>query len=182
MNIKKWNARLSLLTLALLLIHEAYQLYAYLTFYYNPTLSAVTGYSVAGAFALHAVLSAICVFALHDSKGIAYKRLNLGTVLQRVSAAVMTVLLPIHILSFGLLKSSAGGVGYILTEAAQVLFYGALSCHAALSFSKALITLGRLSDVKRKRVIDIAAAVICAALFTAASVIITTTHTMIFST
>ena len=179
MAIKKWNARLSLLTTALLLIHEGYQLYAYITFYYNPTLSKVTGYAAAGCFVLHGILSAIGVFVLHDAKTVAYKRLNIRTVLQRISAAMIIVLLPLHIFSFSLLMSSAGGVGYVLTEIAQILFYAALSCHIALSFSNALITLGRLSDIKKKRIIDVVAFVICALLFIAASVIITTTHTKI---
>ena len=42
MTVKKWNARLSLLTILLLLIHEGYQLFAYITFYYNPVLSKVS--------------------------------------------------------------------------------------------------------------------------------------------
>ena len=180
MNIKKWNARLSLLTFALLLIHEGYQLYAYLTFYYNPTLSMLSGYAAAGCFVLHGILSAICVFALHDSKTIVYKKLNIRTLLQRISAVMIILLLPIHIFSFSLLQSSVGGIGYILVEAVQIIYYGVLSCHIALSFSNALITLGRLSDMKKKRIIDIVVLVICTLLFIAVSVIITMTHTKIF--
>ena len=179
MNIKKWNARLSLLTIMLLLIHEGYQLFAYLTFYYNPTLSLATGYVVAVCFVLHGILSAISVFALHDAKSIAYKRLNIKTVLQRVSAALIILLLPLHIFSFSLLQSSAGGIVYWLVEAVQILYYAALSCHIALSFGNALISLGRLSDIKKKRVIDIIVLVICVLLFIAVSVIITTIHTKI---
>ena len=180
MNIKKWNARLSLLTFALLLIHEGYQLFAYITFYYNPTLSAISGCSAAGCFVLHGILSAICVFFLHDSKAISYKKLNIRTVLQRISAVMIILLLPIHIFSFSLLQSSVGGIGYVLVEAVQIIYYAALSCHIALSFCSALITLGRLSDMKKKRVIDIVVIVICALLFIAVSVIITTTHMKIF--
>ena len=78
MNIKKWNARLSLFTMALLLIHELYQLYAYISFYYNPVLSKAFGYAVASGFVLHGILSAVCIFALHDAKTVAYKKLNLS--------------------------------------------------------------------------------------------------------
>lgn len=179
MTVKKWNARLSLLTLLLLVMHEGYQLYAYITFYYNPTLSKVSGFAAAGCFVLHAILSMICVFGMHDSKTVTYKKLNIRTVLQRVSAVLVLLLLPLHIFSFSLLKSTAGGVGYILTEAAQILFYAMLSCHIALSFSSALITLGRLSDIKKKRIIDIVVFVIFTLLFITVSVIITTTHTKI---
>ena len=180
MNIKKWNARLSLLTVVLFLIHEGYHLYAYTTMYYNPILSKVTGYALAGALGLHVILSIISVFVLHDAKKVNYKKLNIKTVIQRVSAVLIVLLLPIHILSFGLLQSSVGGIGYILTEIAQILFYAALCCHIAVSFSNALITLGYLTEMRRKRIIDIVAAVICAILFLAASVIITLVHTKIF--
>lgn len=179
MNIKKWNARLSLLTLVLLLIHEGYQLYAYITFYYNPTLSKVSGYATAGCFVLHAILSMICVFGLHDAKNVAYKKLNIRTVMQRVSAVLILVLLPLHIFSFSLLRISVGGIGYVLVEAAQILFYVMLTCHVVLSFSNALITLGRLSDMKKKRIIDVIVLVVFVTLLISASVIITTTHSKI---
>ena len=180
MNIKKWNARLSLLTVVLFLIHEGYQLYAYTTMYYNPVLSKVTGYTLTGAMALHVILSMMSVFILHDAKNVAYKKLNIKTVLQRVSAVLIVLLLPLHIFSFGILKSSVGGVGYILTEIAQILFYAALCFHISLSFSNALVTLGYLADMRKKRVIDIVVTIICVILFIAASVIITSAHTMIF--
>ena len=180
MNVKKWNARLSLVTVVLFLIHEGYQLYAYTAMYYNPLLSKVTGYALAGVLALHVILSIISVFVLHDAKKVSYKRQNIRTVLQRVSAVPVVLLLPLHIFSFSLLQSSFGGVGFILTEIAQILFYAALCCHMAVSFSNAFITLGHLTDMRKKRILDIIAAVICVILFIAASVIITSAHTMMF--
>ena len=180
MNIKRFNANLSLLTLVLLLIHEGYQLGAYITFYYNPILTKASGRAVACCFIMHAILSAICVFALHDSKTIAYKKYNIRTVLQRVSAVMLFFLLPIHILSFPLLQSSAGGAGYLLVEAVQIIYYAALSCHISMSFSNSLVTLGRLTDIKKKRIIDTIVLVICAFLFIAVSLIITTIHIKIF--
>lgn len=180
MNIKKWNARLSLFTMALLLIHELYQLYAYISFYYNPVLSKAFGYAVVSGFVLHGILSAVCIFALHDAKTVAYKKLNLKTVLQRVSAAIIVLLLPLHILSFSLLQSSVGSIVYTVVEIAQVVFYAALLCHVGLSFSNALVTLGRLEDIGKKRVIDGIVIILCAILFLTASVVITTTHAKIF--
>lgn len=181
MRIKKCNAGLALLTFALLLIHEGYQLYAYITFYYNPILTRASGYAVAVCLILHVILSAISVFALHDSKKIAYKKLNIKTLIQRISGVMIILLLPIHIISFPLLQSSAGGAEYILVEALQIIYYGSLSCHVALSFSNALVTLGLLSDIKKKRITDVVVLVICALLFIAASVIITMIHTKIIS-
>ena len=180
MKLKKWNAALSILTIFLLLIHEGYQLFAYITFYYNPTLSAVTGYAVIGCLGLHAILSAICVFTLHDSKVIVYKKLNLRTVIQRISAVLIVLLLPFHVLSFSLLQKSAGGVGYVLTEVVQIVFYASLMGHIALSFGNSLVTLGSLSDIKKKRILDLCMLVVCTILFITASVIVTKGHAIIF--
>ena len=180
MNIKKWNARLSLFTMALLLIHELYQLYAYISFYYNPVLSKAFGYAVASGFVLHGILSAICIFALHDAKTVAYKKLNFKTVLQRVSAVIILLLLPLHILSFSLLQSSVGSFVYVIVESAQVVFYAALSCHVGLSFSNALVTLGRLEDKGKKRAIDRIVLIFWVMLALMMSIVITTTHAKIF--
>ena len=180
MKLKKWNARLSILTMALLLIHELYQLYAYISFYYNPVLSKTFGYAVAGGLVLHGILSAVCMFAMHDAKTVAYKKLNFKTVLQRVSAVIILLLLPLHILSFSLLQSSVGSFVYVIVESAQVVFYAALSCHVGLSFSNALVTLGWLEDIGKKRVIDRIVLIFWAILALIMSIVITTTHAKIF--
>ena len=57
--------------------------------------------------------------------------------MQRVSAVLIVLLLQLHILSFSLLQKSAGGAGYILIEAVQIVFYAALMGHIALSFGNA---------------------------------------------
>ena len=102
------------------------------------------------------------------------------TVLQRVSAVLLILLLPLHIFSFPMLKSSAGSFGYVMVEAVQIIFYATLFCHVALSFSNALVTLGWLSDIKKKRVIDVIVLVICVIMLIAVSAIITTTHAKMF--
>lgn len=180
MKTKKWNARLALFSAGLLVIHSLYQAIAYLTMYYNPVISAVTGFALAGAVLLHAILSAVSVFKLHDSKIIAYKKLNIKTVLQRATAIIIVLLLPLHIISFNLLKSSLGTVWYGLTEMVQILFYAAVYSHFALSFTNALITLGKLENINTKRKIDILLYVVCAVMFIITSTVITLMHTKIF--
>ena len=49
-----------------------------------------------------------------------------------------------------------------------------------MSFSNSLVTLGRLTDIKKKRIIDTIVLVICTFLFIAVSLIITTIHIKIF--
>ena len=180
MKLKKWNARLSILAMILTLIHELYQLYAYISFYYNPVLSKTFGYAVAGGFVLHGILSAVCIFGLHDARTIEYKKLNYKTVLQRISAVITVLLLPLHIFSFALLQGSVGSIVYTIVEVSQVVFYVALSCHVGLSFSNALVTLGRLEDIGKKRVIDRIAITFWTILALIMGIVITTTHAKIF--
>ena len=180
MRIKKLNAWLALITAALLLIHETYQLFAFILFYYNPVMTKILGYSLAFAFALHGILSAYCIFALHDSKTIAYKKMNIRTVLQRISGMAMLLLLPIHIGAFMLLQRNAGTFIFYLLLASQALFYAAINCHVAVSFSSAFITLGYLEDMDKKGRIDRTAWIISALLFITTSVVVISGYTKMF--
>ncbi len=180
--IKKANAILSLLTLCLLVVHAGYQTVSYLLFFYNPVATAVTGMSLEAAFVLHAILSAISVFGAHDSKTISYKKLNIGTVLQRITAVLMIVLLPPHIAFSVLLnKGVVPKQTFYIIIAVQILFYGAICTHVAVSFSKALISLGWLVDDDKRKKIDRTVAVICAVLFVIIAVIISWTQLILVS-
>ena len=160
MDIKKTNAKLSLITIFLLAVHSIYQIVSYIIFYYNPLLSKLFGYSVAAVILLHIILSVISVFALHDSKTVSYSKLNARILTQRISAVIMCILLPIHICLFDLLKKTAGTTLYALLEATQVLFFASLFLHISISFSNALVTLGILEDMKKKKIIDVLVSVI----------------------
>ena len=178
--IKRTNAVLSILITVLLFVHAGYESISLCMMYYQSLLSKITGFLIAGTVAVHAVISAVCVFVLHDSKSVLYLRLNLRTVIQRICAILMVVLLPVHIFAFDLLKGSAGSFGYILTEAAQLLFYGALFAHIAVSFGNSLVTLGKLEKETTRRRLDVILAVICLLLFLVMSVITITTHVKMF--
>ena len=180
MRIKKLNAWLALITATLLLIHEAYQLFAFILFYYNPVMTKILGYSLAFVFVLHCILSAYGFFVLHDSKSVAYKKINIKTVLQRISGMAMILLLPLHICSFILLQKNAGTSIFYLILASQVLFYAAINCHVAVSFSNAFITLGYLEDMDKKRRIDRVAWIISALLFITTSVVVISGYTKMF--
>ena len=180
MRIKKLNAWLALITAALLLIHETYQLFAFILFYYNPVITKILGYSLASVFILHGILSACCIFALHDSKTITYKKMNIRTVLQRISGLAMILLLPLHICSFLLLQRSAGTIIFYLLLASQVLFYAAINCHVAVSFSNAFITLGYLEDMDKKDRIDRITWIISALLFITTSLVIISVYNRMF--
>ncbi len=171
MNFKKTNAVLGLITIFLMTAHAVYQMFAYITFYYNPLVSKLTGFVLLGVVVLHVILSMLIVFTKTDSVTVTYKRRNIRTVIQRVSAMMMVILLPVHVFEFELLKRNAGSAVKYLIELTLILFYAALMLHISMSFSNALITLGLLEDMKKKKIIDTVVLIISIAIFTAASVI-----------
>ena len=174
------NAYLSIIITVLLVVHAGYESAAFFMMYYNPLLSKITGYLIAGMVTVHALISVICLFVLHDSKSVTYIKLNIGTVIQRICAMLMIVLLPVHILAIGLLSGSIGCYGYVLTEAAQVLFYAAVFTHLAVSFEKSLITLGWLEKEATRRRLNIIMTVVCLLMFIVTGVITITTHIKMF--
>ena len=179
---KKANACISLVTVFLLIVHVLYQAFAFLFFFHNPVISAVFGYSLAACMVAHAVLSVICVVFFHDSKKITYAKLNSKTLLQRISAGAIVLLLAPHITLFSLL-SKVGGKGpfAILIYSLDVLFYLAIFTHVPISFPKALITLGLLSDPKKLKGIEIFMYVLCTILFFGMSVLTVYTLSKLFS-
>jgi hypothetical protein len=171
MNFKKTNAVLGLITIFLMTAHAVYQMFAYITFYYNPLVSKLTGFVLLGVVVLHVILSMLIVFTKTDSVTVTYKRRNIRTVIQRVSAMMMVILLPVHVFEFELLKRNAGSAVKYLIELTMIFFYAVLMMHISMSFSNALITLGLLEDMKKKKIIDTVVLIISIAIFTAASVI-----------
>ena len=180
MFLKKTNAYLSIIIAFFLVVHAGYENTAFFLMYYNPLFSIITGYIVAGTVTVHAVISVICLFVLHDSNSVSYIKLNIRTVIQRICAMLMIVLLPVHIFAFDLLGRTIGGYGYVLTEALQVLFYAAVFTHIAVSFEKSLITLGRLEKEAVRRRLNMILAAACLVMFIITIVITITTHIKIF--
>lgn len=173
MILKKINAALSLIALLGLIIHVGYNVFAYLTFYYDPVLTRITAFPFMICVCLHAVLGMIMVFTGGDASGIRYyPGQNLSTVLQRLSAALILLLLVIHIRMFDLMSYASGQEKWWLwwlLIVSEVIFFAAVITHISVSFSKALITLGWLKSMETKKRIDRAAYVAGAVIFVIAS-------------
>ena len=167
MRLKKINAVLGLATSIFLIIHSGFSAYCYAAFYYNPVLKYVFAVPLAICVSLHAALGMLAVTMQSDGTGKQmYYGLNRETSIQRISAALIFPLLIIHLYTFRLIQLSAGRVlpfGLILLS--EVLFYAAVYTHVAVSVPRAFITLGLLSDIKKKQSIDRAMYIICAACF-----------------
>ena len=102
MKLKKINAALGLLSIAAMLLHIGYTVFAYLAFYYNPTLKLLTAIPFMALACLHAVCGMLTLFLQSDGTRLElYPKQNARTILQRVSAALMLPLLMLHINTFG---------------------------------------------------------------------------------
>ena len=162
---KKKNALLGLISIVLLIAHAAYQLFSYITFYYNPKVSGIIGSLLLLVVIAHVVISIRIVLGKNESKTIVYKKKNIRTIIQRVSALIMLFLMPVHVLQFLILKNSANALASIMIMFTLVLFFAALMTHISCSFSNMLISLGLLDDIKKKKVIDRFVLIICLAVF-----------------
>ena len=150
MKLKKINAALGLISIVTMLVHIGYTDYAYLAFYYNPTLKRLTSLPFMVVACLHAVCGMAAVFLQSDGTRMdLYPKQNLKTVIQRLTAALILPLLFLHIKTYDLLRSSAEGgqwLAFALLMLSQPLFYADVLAHASLSLSRSLISLGWLSS------------------------------------
>ncbi len=180
MKLKKINAGLSLLTIALLFLHTTYQAFSFILSYQNLILTIAFGYALVASLSAHAVIGCIFVFGKHDSKKIAYPKLNPQTTLQRISMIMISVLLLPHMFSFLMRAKAAGSIFYYLLEFSQVLFFAAVFLHVSVSFSKALITFGILKDNKSRKIVDVIISILCGIDFAVTTAVILMTHYKIY--
>ena len=184
MPLKKINAALGLLSIAAMLVHIGYTVFAYLAFYYNPTLKLLTAVPFMVLACLHAVCGMLTVFLQSDGTRLdMYPRQNVRTVLQRVSAALMLPLLILHINTFSLLQSSAEAgqwLWFALLMLSQPLFYGTVLTHIAVSVTRGLITLGWLSSTEKQRKIDRVVYILCALAFAVSTFVVVRTELAMF--
>ena len=154
------------------MIHTGYNIFAYAVLYYSPMAKTLTALPFILVVCGHAVCGMCCVFLLEDgTRPALYPRQNARTIIQRVSAALIFPLLLIHLNSYSLLSESATGNIrlFIAVIVLQILFFAVIALHVAVSFSNAFITLGILSDIRKKKVIDTIIIYACAILFILAS-------------
>jgi succinate dehydrogenase hydrophobic anchor subunit len=82
MRLKKINAALGLLSIAAMLLHIGYTVFAYLAFYYDPMLKLLTAIPFMVLACLHAICGMLTVFLQADGTRLdLYPRQNARTVL-----------------------------------------------------------------------------------------------------
>lgn len=168
MRLKKCNAICALLTAIALIVHVGYNIFAYLTFYYNPALKTATATPFLVCVCAHAVMGMCAVFLQSDGTRLdIYQRQNRRTIIQRVSAAFIFPLLIVHLKTYSLLQGMAEGgtwIPFALVIALQLAFYAVIYAHTVTSVSNAFITLGLLGSRQAKDRLDRLVAVLFGAL------------------
>ena len=178
MKLKKANAICGLAVILLLLLHAGYQMVAYVLFLYNPFVTKLFAWTLAGLLALHIIFGMSIVMFAHDGSELAkYPKENRRTILQRASAIAILILFVAHIYAFKVLTNPAlGDSGLYIAGIIQILFFAAVFVHVAMSFSNAFVTLGWLTDLEHKKKIDKVVTVICVIAFIAATIIVLKTY------
>lgn len=184
MKLKIINAALGLLSIAAMLLHIGYTVFAYLAFYYNPTLKLLTAIPFMALACLHAVCGMLTLFLQSDGTRLElYPKQNARTILQRVSAALILPLLILHINTYGLLASTAEAgqwLWFALLMLSQPLFYGVALTHVAVSVTRGLITLGWLTSSDRQKRIDTVIYILCALAFAVSIFVVVRTELAMF--
>ena len=127
MKLKKANAAIGFLSALFMLVHIGYNVFCYLTFYYNPTLKMVVSLPLIVLVCVHAVLGMLTLFLSSDGTRLdSYPKQNRRVILKRVSAALIFPLLIVHINNFGLMQQNAqsgNALLVVLLIAVEVLFF-----------------------------------------------------------
>ena len=183
MKIKKLNAIFGLLTIAMLLVHGGYEVYAYINLLYNPGVTKTLGLMILGALIIHMALGMGIVMFAHDGSELRkYPKQNKGTIIQRASAIGIIVFLFGHLNAFNILNSHIGGVfSLVLVLIIQALFFGSAFLHVGTSLSKAFITLGLLESIETKKKMDKAVWAILAIAFVVIMIVMGKTYIFLWS-
>ena len=161
MKLRKTNAVFSLISTALLFSHAISLGVWMLSQGSMPKASSTIAILLTIFFIIHAIISIILMATSHKSnrgnKGKNYPKLNVATIVQRISGALMIIFTVIHILGVSGILHSPRAVFLIDTP----LFFLLVLAHIAVSTSKAFITLG-IGNARFVKRADIVIKVICA--------------------
>lgn len=171
MKLKKLNAILGIAIIAALLCHAGTMTYSLITHWYNFTVYKYFAHLAETIMFLHVLIS-ICIFFFSSdgSSLLRYPRRNISTIVQRASAVLIIVLVHMHISNYAHMAT-----GETLTPA-EALFNCLIECvyilsvfaHTAVSFSKALVTLGLVRSVRASVRLERIVYAVCAVLAAAA--------------
>ena len=163
MKLKKFNAVLGFLVLLSLCGHAGTMGVSLWTGWYSFFLCKTFAKITVSLLVLHALCSLCLFFFVHDGAELAYPKYNASTILQRVSALLVLVLLHIHMKAYAHMATgtalSAGQTAFFCVT--ELLFFASVLTHIAVSVSKGVITLGLTTSAKAVSVIDRITYIVC---------------------
>jgi succinate dehydrogenase hydrophobic anchor subunit len=169
MLVKKTNSVISLILIILLMLHVGTTLCYLLTGWFEFDLFTKLPRILGAVCMAHIAFSCIAVFFLNNgSQIIKYGKMNMRTIVQRVSGLVILLSLHFHIKSFEDFLFNHEPLTYqgkIVVFVIEMLFFAVVFAHVGVSFSRALISLGCIRSETVERRTDIAAGVFLVLLF-----------------
>lgn len=159
---RKINAGVSLLTTVMLLAHAIILSIHMLSGGSAMKPAGLMGWILMGLVIAHALISMDLIISTYAEtgkrKGKSYPKMNVSTIIQRVSGALMIPAIGFHV------ASAIGAMvpPKMVHAIVPPLFFAIVLTHVALSTSKALITLG-IGNAKFIKIADIVVKVICGA-------------------
>lgn len=163
MKLKKINAILGLTIIAALVCHVGTMTYSLITYWYDLTLCKFFAHAAVTLMILH-ILTSLCIFFFfHDGSSAHYLSMNKRTIIQRITAILMIILVHFHIFAYshmatGETLSQGQAIFRCFTEC---IFIISAFVHTSVSFSKALTTLGVINSSNAAKIIDKVVYTVC---------------------
>ena len=156
MKLKKINAAFGLFSMAFVLFHVFYMIITLSMFDFGRVVSITISYITLSVLMVHVVIALIIVLFKHEGSSLSsYPKENRRVILQRLTAVLMLALIFVHINTFHIFEADFDAVAAIvLNIIIKVSFFACVFNHIATSFSSALITLGLLESLEKKKIID----------------------------
>ena len=181
MGVKKVNAVLGMILSVACIVHITTQVIFGLTHQELGLLATVPVHICMGTAVLHILIGFGMIFFLHEGKKTSmYPKENVGTILQRGSGILMTILMFFHFKLHKIVLSAGEqqGMGlFVLCMCVMILFFGTVFLHISVSFTRAMVTLGIITSRSTKRKIDHVLWVVMGLAFLASSILLTYAYT-----
>ncbi len=160
MLLRKTNAVLSLICTILLLFHAIFQAVMMFTAGNIGNVAKFMSWGLLGLMLLHALICIDLGISAHENaekrKNREYPKLNIPTFIQRISGILLIVFAILHVTGATGIMTPPKAVHAIVPP----LFFALSLLHAAVSTSKAFITLG-IGNAKAVKIADVAVKVVC---------------------
>ena len=166
--IKKLNSVFALISTLLIIVHLGMVLAVLYWHYYSPIVNTMA--KIAATFIIiHAIFSIICLVFINKRLKIEYISNKLQMVVQRSTAVIMVLMLPMHVINFQNLFDGNynSQVLTIFMNTYEICFYFIVLLHIASSFTNLLIRFGIITSNKTIVIVDTIVKLTCLAFFIA---------------